>query len=141
MKKQVLFIVTLMSLVLTIRAGAQTTEISQQEAFNQVSKLFEGRDVDYYSATLKTSGGDNNSWTFFVDANPMALWEHECYIVHIPKNISRGESENNINSEELSSPPEEYDIDPYVIKNRREYTEAELPYVETPAPNGKKNAT
>ncbi len=25
--------------------------------------------------------------------------------------------------------------------NRREYTEAELPYVETPAPNGKKNAT
>ncbi|MDE7125703.1 MAG: caspase family protein, partial [Muribaculaceae bacterium] len=94
-------------------------EISQQRAFQEVSKLFEGKDVDYYSIT--PSGGSSTSeWLFFVDAMPDALWSHPCYVVSYPKNISTSEIAPAPQSQELSFPPEEYDYQPYQVKDRHE---------------------
>lgn len=59
---------------------AQSREVNLQEALNIVKTHFVGQDVDYYQYDVS---GDN--WAFFVDAEPMKGWEHNCYRYNIPK--------------------------------------------------------
>lgn len=79
MKKLINLLTLVLFALLALESNAQANDRTQEDAFKIVAEMFKGRDVDYYSATLKENP-DNSVWTFFVDANPMALWEHECYL-------------------------------------------------------------
>ncbi len=133
MKRHLGSIVALMCLLLTYKAGAQTTEISQQEAFNQVSKLFEGRDVDYYIAE-KEKTDDSTKWVFFIDADPNAFWGHECYLVHVPRIVEDASQEIPVLSQEFDFPPKEYIRKPYLVKERHSYDFSRQIVVETTEP-------
>lgn len=102
-----------------LNASAQITAVTQQQAFEQVSKLFEDRDVDYYTATSKTNP-EEDLWVFFVDANPMAMWEHECYLVYVPKTSAVPLDKDSIICIERKMPPSDYTRDPYLVKQREE---------------------
>lgn len=76
----------------------QTRPISKEEALSLVKGRFAGQDVDYYLCTddlldVKDKEGNsftasqNNWWTFFIDAEPMKGWEHDCYLVRVTKRI------------------------------------------------------
>lgn len=72
-------------------------DVSRQEALSIVKMCFNEQDVDYYlcddpvlnvmSEGEKLSFLQSNAWIFFVDAEPMKGWEHDCYIVSIAKEI------------------------------------------------------
>lgn len=80
--------ITLLSLLLcylfSAKAVAPSHRVSILEAQLIAERQFKGKDVDYYILQ------DNNQteWTIFVDAEPMKGWEHECYIITIPKTSS-----------------------------------------------------
>lgn len=102
-----------------LNASAQTTAVTQQQAFEQVSKLFEGRDVDYYELTpVNTS--DQKDWIFFVDAMPIALWSHECYVVTYPKEYP-SRAKCTPKSEQLNFPPEGYNYKAYKVIDRSDF--------------------
>lgn len=75
-------LVTIFFLPSAVLAGKGTLPISQEQALEIVQNQFEARDVDYYLVELQ-SGMD--VWTFFIDANPTAGWEHECYMATVAK--------------------------------------------------------
>lgn len=80
--KLCLFCIMLCNLI-TVRAIPYKRFISEREAQKCVEKYFEGKDVDYFIHE------DNNQsyWTFFVDAEPMKGWKHDCYVLTIPKQV------------------------------------------------------
>ncbi|WP_302318434.1 C13 family peptidase [uncultured Duncaniella sp.] len=98
--------------LLALESSMQANDRTQEDAFKIVAEMFKDRDVDYYSATLKENP-DNSIWTFFVDANPMALWEHECYLVNVPQ-----DSSEEITKQLLAMPPFEYERKAYSVKQR-----------------------
>ena len=54
-------------------------------------------DVDYYSfvpAEDLEVGSSSTTWNIFVDAEPMKGWEHNCYVITIPKSVPAGKSVN-----------------------------------------------
>ena len=85
-------------------------EVSQQQAFEIVSKLFEGQGVDYYTITAKDNS-DIDKWMFFIDMIPSALWSHPCYVVKYPK--TGHVQEDAFEKAQYSFPPEEYEYTPY----------------------------
>lgn len=54
--------------------------ISEAEALSMVKRQFSAADVDYY--IIRNYSRD--AWTFFVDAEPLKGWQHDCYLVQIP---------------------------------------------------------
>lgn len=83
--KRLLFLLVLV-LCRTLSATADTQQMSLPEALATAEKLFAGKDVDYYILQ-----NDNAStWTFFVDAEPTKGWEHDCYLLTIPKTTNSG---------------------------------------------------
>lgn len=80
----------LMCCLFSSAALAQTNSVSKADALAIAQRQFQGRDVDYFILQ------DNNptAWTIFVDAEPMKGWEHECYLLSIPKTISTSTSVN-----------------------------------------------
>lgn len=94
---------------LTMLAQYYTT---QGEALEILKKHFAGRDVDYY-------GIDTNSrdyWYFFVDAEPLKGWEHECYRAYVSKNTYPDYA--TVSTELLSMPPVGIIPFPLEVKNR-----------------------
>ena len=89
-------------------------EVSQQQAFEIVSKLFEGQGVDYYTITAKDNS-DIDKWMFFIDMIPSALWSHPCYVVKYPK--TGHVQEDAFEKAQYSFPPEEYEYTPYQINS------------------------
>lgn len=84
---------------------AQELNPSQNRAFRIVQSLFKSRDVDYYMLkdTLRPYEA---AYTFFVDAEPMKGWEHECYLIKIPYNFNiTTDYPHNINKKQMSLPP------------------------------------
>lgn len=73
----------------------QLRTVSKKEALFVAGLRFYDQDVDYYlceDAVLKVKSGKHNltisqkeTWTFFVDADPMKGWEHDCYLVCVPR--------------------------------------------------------
>lgn len=73
----------------------QTYPVSKERALSVVQSLFHGQDVDFYlceDAVLNVrSRGENftfsqsDTWTFFVDAEPLKGWEHDYYLVSVAK--------------------------------------------------------
>lgn len=73
-----LFLLAVLCLLLGMPSFAlQIQFVSKDEALAVVESKFEGKDVDIYyiNSTLGSS-----TWDFFVDAEPLKGWEHECYI-------------------------------------------------------------
>lgn len=99
MKKKATFLIVLLCCLINSPAIAQQLmrSVSKQEAFSIVKSYFSGQDVDYYycdKPVFEVTDKDryiyasqNNTWEFFVDAEPMKGWEHDCYIVSIAKEI------------------------------------------------------
>ena len=99
MKKKATFLIVLLCCLISSSAIAQQLmrSVSKQEAFSIVKSYFSGQDVDYYycdKPVFEVTDKDryiyasqNNTWEFFVDAEPMKGWEHDCYIVSIAKEI------------------------------------------------------
>lgn len=71
----------LLSSTMATNAQIDCTELTQEELLILSQKKFEGRDVDYYFR----SSTDNSKWEVFVDAQPLAGWHHECYLLSFPK--------------------------------------------------------
>ena len=113
--KQPFSLLFLFFLTLLYSSNISANEITQQQAFGQISKLFENKDVDYYIISPKDNI-ENDEWLFFIDAVPYALWEHDCYVVTYPKNTS--DQNPQIKQMLLSSPPEDYNYIPYNVKKR-----------------------
>ncbi|MDE6126750.1 MAG: hypothetical protein K2G30_07330, partial [Muribaculaceae bacterium] len=66
----------------TIAITLQCHGITKNEALEVVKNLYQGYDCDYYHINDHAT----DVWTFFVDAEPLKGWEHDCYVVTIPKN-------------------------------------------------------
>lgn len=113
MKNRVIIAVALILSMLGFQAEAQDMLLTQQEAFALVSDMFNDRDVDYYSA-VSDNRTEDDVWVFFVDADPMALWGHECYLVKVYKT----RQDAQVESTRLSSPPKGYVRKPYQVKRR-----------------------
>lgn len=82
------FIIIMLILCCTLSTTADTNQLSLSEALAIAEGQFVGKDVDYYVLQ-----NDNAStWTFFVDAEPTKGWEHDCYIIEIPKSFNSSSS-------------------------------------------------
>lgn len=120
MKKQIL----LSLLMLFISSLSFSQRLTQTEALEYVKEHFANQDVDYY-------GIDSNSqtyWQFFVDAEPMKGWAHECYRIFVYKNLTVDDPVAIM--EKLSMPPDGIIPFPLEVKNRYEKTAIIKPYVK-----------
>lgn len=80
----------------------QVRNISKQEALSIAKMSFNGRDVDYYLCedtvlNIRSEGhnlsiSQSDTWTFFVDAEPLKGWEHDCYLVRVAKRVGAYQS-------------------------------------------------
>ncbi len=68
-----------------VSGAAQAATRTRAQALSLVKEKYASRDVDIYY--LEDDPASPGLWRFFVDANPMAGWEHECYLVTLPKTV------------------------------------------------------
>ena len=87
-------------------------QVSQQEALAIAQKQFVGQDVDYFLLNGSTSA----TWDIFVDAEPMKGWQHDTYIVSIPKSI--GVNDVVVPNKVLQKSPRFGNYTPLLVKNR-----------------------
>ena len=92
---------------------AQTQNVSQRDALAIAQRQFAGKDVDYYILINSSS----TVWNIFVDAEPMKGWQHDCYILTIPKSTTSNISAIVPKKELRKMPPAE-DYAPLSVKNR-----------------------
>jgi hypothetical protein len=86
--------------------------ITKDAAFAKVQQQFSDQDVDYYYCLDSVQ----NVWTFFVDAEPMKGWEHDCYLVQVSKRATIA-SDISTTSLRLRTPPSG-NYEPLLVKNR-----------------------
>ena len=139
MEKRFKFLFLLLCCLISSSAIAQQRlrNVSKQEAFSLVKDKFSGQDVDYYlceDPVLKIEGENNfpdpsqsGTWTFFVDAEPMKGWEHDCYIVRVVKRI--GEYQSPIPQSTKFRLPPMGNFSPLEVKNRYGIKANQKPYV------------
>ena len=112
--KHVIFLVSLIfSCLFPTALFAQARDVSQSDALAIAQRQFFGKDVDYYMLNDNSS----EAWNIFVDAEPMKGWQHDCYILIIPKSTT-----TNINwlipEKILRKFPPQEDYFPILVKNR-----------------------
>lgn len=84
MKKIFTILLTLFCSVVLFQGMALNRVVTKDEAFSLVKKEFANdAGLDYYLV----QDGNASFWTFFVDAEPMKGWEHNCYTVRVPRVI------------------------------------------------------
>lgn len=115
----------------------QTYPVSKERALSVVQSLFHGQDVDFYlceDAVLNVrSRGENftfsqsDTWTFFVDAEPLKGWEHDCYLVSVAKRQARNQLLMP-KSIKFRLPPNG-NFTPLAVKNRYGTKANQKPYV------------
>lgn len=59
-------------------------QVPLSEALEIAKDQFPGADYDYYQLQTQST----EYWTIFVDAEPMRGWNHDCYLLQIPKSTS-----------------------------------------------------
>lgn len=140
MKKKATFLIVLLCCLISSSAIAQQLmrSVSKQEAFSIVKSYFSGQDVDYYycdKPVFEVTDKDryiyasqNNTWEFFVDAEPMKGWEHDCYIFSIAKKIGKYQSPAPL-STKFRLPPMG-NFSPLEVKNRYGVRAFQKPYVK-----------
>lgn len=114
MKAKIMLIGLLMCCLFSSAAIAQTNSVSKADALKIAQRQFQGRDVDYFIQQ------DNNqtAWTIFVDAEPMKGWEHECYLLTIPKAITTSVNTAIPSSTVQRKLPPSGNFSPLSVKNR-----------------------
>ena len=113
--------------MLSIAAELETRSVSKSEALLIAQQQFEGRDVDYYIQDAIKAG----LWNVFVDAEPMKGWEHECYILQIPKTTTEKiGGVDPIRIEERKTPPTSGNYEPLAVKLRYITNSSTKPVVE-----------
>ena len=140
MKKKATFLIVLLCCLINSPAIAQQLmrSVSKQEAFSIVKSYFSGQDVDYYycdKPVFEVTDKDryiyasqNNTWEFFVDAEPMKGWEHDCYIVSIAKEIGEYLSPAPLLTKFRLPPMGNFS--PLEVKNRYGVRAFQKPYVK-----------
>lgn len=114
MKAKLMLFGLLMCSIFSSTAFAQTNSVSKDDALAIAQRQFQGKDVDYF--ILESSSTIN--WTVFVDAEPMKGWEHDCYVLTIPKNISTSLSSAIPTRKVLRRLPPAGNYVPLSVKNR-----------------------
>ncbi len=111
-----LFILFLLGSLLS-PTDAIARNVDQKEAFAALKKTFTGKDVDYYALSnlLQLNA---NYWLFFVDAEPMKGWEHDCYLFTYPKTISDNATSVTPTLQQKLKVPPTAKLIPYEVKNR-----------------------
>lgn len=114
MKKLIILGWLLLSSMLSTHSQVLQVErqVSQQEALAIAQKQFVGQDVDYFLLNGSTSA----TWDIFVDAEPMKGWQHDTYIVSIPKSI--GVNDVIVPNKVLQKTPLFGNYIPLLVKNR-----------------------
>ena len=110
-----LFLLAVLCLLLGMPSFAlQIQFVSKDEALAVVESKFEGKDVDIYyiNSTLGSS-----TWDFFVDAEPLKGWEHECYVYNVNKKLTAGSTPLS-RRHKYSMPPQDLKMTPAKVKNR-----------------------
>ena len=86
---------SLFLLTVVIALAAVSGSASEQQRVNTledalaIARLqFVGQDVDYY----RLDDGNDDQWTIFIDAEPLAGWAHPCYLLRDPKCPEVGDS-------------------------------------------------
>lgn len=114
MKKILLLVLLFASLLAAPEANARI--VSVEEAFAAVQSDFSERDVDYYCLD-STDPLSKAFWYFFVDAEPMKGWGHECYLYRVLKSTTVVDGRIPMQVQPLSMPPN-LKFMPYMVKNR-----------------------
>lgn len=114
MKAKLMLLGLLMSCIFSSTAFAQTNSVSKNDALAIAQRQFQGKDVDYFILQ------DNNqtAWTIFVDAEPMKGWEHDCYVLTIPKTITTSVNTAVPSNKVLRKLPPSGNFIPLLVKNR-----------------------
>lgn len=119
MKPKFLLVALILLCSMSAISFAQVFTSDHKKAFELVKYRFRSQDVDYYYLDADTHFSMSNVWTFFVDAEPMKGWEHECYIVTVPKNLNpQTENYRKIKCTKMSLPPSDQLFIPINPKNR-----------------------
>lgn len=149
MKKLKLLCLLLCCLTASSAIAQQVRNVSRQEALSIVKMNFNGQDVDYYlcedavlnvrSEGQNLSFSQNDTWTFFVDAEPMKGWEHDCYLVRVAKRVGAYQSPAPLETK-FRLPPNG-NFTPLDVKNRYGVRASQKPHVKkTALPNKAKSA-
>lgn len=114
MRAKLILISLMICYIISPAAIAQTCRVTQAEALTIAQRQFQGKDVDYFILQDKHP----TTWTIFVDAEPMKGWEHECYLLTIPKSIPTSLNDVEPLSSVQRKMPPSGDFTPLSVKNR-----------------------
>lgn len=114
MRAKLTLLSLLMCCILSSAAFAQTHSVSKAEALTIVQRQFQGKDVDYFIL----QDNSQTAWTIFVDAEPMKGWEHECYVLTVPKTITTSVNAAVPSSKVERKLPPSGNFAPLSVKNR-----------------------
>lgn len=137
MKNVLLLLSVVFNCLFSTVSLAQTAKsISKDDALAIAQKQFVGKDVDYYILSNSTSA----VWNIFVDAEPMKGWQHDCYVLTIPKATTT--DINTIRPRKLlrKMPPKE-DYAPLLVKNRYGSNANTKPLVKKAVSSNSNNVT
>lgn len=137
MKNVLLLLIVVFNCLFSTVSLAQTAKsISKDDALAIAQKQFVGKDVDYYILSNSTSA----VWNIFVDAEPMKGWQHDCYVLTIPKATTT--DINTIRPRKLlrKMPPKE-DYAPLLVKNRYGSNANTKPLVKKAVSSNSNNVT
>ena len=115
MKARITFLCMVMCCIFYSSAFAQQLySVSREDALTIVQRQFQGRDVDYFIL----QDYDMEKWSIFVDAEPMKGWEHECYLVAVPKIVKTPINVTFPSKTFLLKLPPSGNYVPLLVKNR-----------------------
>lgn len=137
MKNVLLLLSVVFNCLFSTVSLAQTAKsISKDDALAIAQKQFVGKDVDYYIFSNSTSA----VWNIFVDAEPMKGWQHDCYVLTIPKATTT--DINTIRPRKVlrKMPPKE-DYAPLLVKNRYGSNANTKPLVKKAVSSNSNNVT
>lgn len=125
MKKKVLLICCILfCCFFSMNTLASVRSVTKPEALRLAQERFEGKDVDYY---ILNNYNSVQNWTIFVDAEPMKGWEHDCYVLTIPRSV-KDNSVINVNINKRQIPPKGNYV-PLLVKNRYGSHANEKPHI------------
>lgn len=106
--------------------------VPKQEALSIAQGQFRDQDVDYYILDDSTS----STWNIFVDAEPMKGWQHDSYIIKVPKLL--GPNSGPIQKIQQKNPPLGNYV-PLLVKNRYGGYANSKPHVAKPVSSNEPN--
>ena len=113
MKKKLLLTVLILSHFGLTAMSAELHEVTRDNALTIAQRQFQGQDVDYYISSNTAA----QVWRIFVDAEPMKGWQHDCYVLTIPKQTTAPINLVIAEKESRKMPPLG-DFEPLLVRNR-----------------------